>query len=63
MTQAAITFILGTIAVATFMLKGKQWPTFITAALFGLYLGGTSLGQWVQGIVNGLMAQLNAWLS
>ncbi|MFI6595031.1 hypothetical protein ACIBHX_02215 [Nonomuraea sp. NPDC050536] len=39
------------IAVCTFLLQGKQWPTFISAMLFGMFFGGTEWGiglmKWV----------------
>lgn len=63
MTQVAISVILCTAAVATFMLNGRQWPTFVVTLLFGLYLGHTSLGEWIMswvdkffGWINGLLA-------
>ncbi len=63
MTQAAITLVLGVIAVATFMLKGKQWPTFITTLVFGLYLGTTTVGQWIMTPVNAFFGWLNGFLA
>lgn len=63
MTQAAVTLVLGTIAVATFMLKGKQWPTFITAAVFGIYLGSTQFGEFIQGFVTGFLNSIGRMLA
>jgi len=62
MTTAAITVILGVIAVCTFWMKGKQWPTFITATLFGIFLGTTPVGSWARDLVENLMGALNSWL-
>ncbi|GIH69416.1 hypothetical protein [Sphaerimonospora thailandensis] len=62
MTTAVITFVLGIIAVATFMIKGRQWPTFITAVLFGLYLGTTPVGEFIKGIVKSFFTALTGWL-
>lgn len=63
MTQIAICVILATAAVATFMLNGRQWPTFLVTLLFGLYFGHTSAGQWVMGRVDWVFGQINQWLS
>lgn len=63
MTQVAVTFILGVVAIATFMLKGKQWPTFITAGLFGIFLGATPLGAGLMDLINRFFDSLNGWLS
>ncbi|GII65375.1 hypothetical protein Ssi03_75340 [Sphaerisporangium siamense] len=60
--QAVLTLIFGVIAVCTFMLKGRQWPTFITACLFGMFFGtttwGRTIGAWISefaaGIIKGL---------
>lgn len=51
MTHGVITFILALIAIGTFVLKGKQWPTFITATLFGIYLGSTFIGEGLKDAV------------
>jgi hypothetical protein len=48
-TQAVLTLILGIIAVCTFLLKGRQWPTFITACLFGMFAGSTAWGSGLMG--------------
>ncbi|MGP4027284.1 hypothetical protein [Actinomadura sp. 3N407] len=53
-TQALIFFI---IAVCTFMLKGKQWPTFITAGIMGFFLAGagwSDLGGAFETLFNGV---------
>jgi hypothetical protein len=42
--QAMLCMLLAVIAIATFVLKGKQWPTFISAGLLGLFLGATNFG-------------------
>lgn len=63
MTTVAITFVLGAICVATFLLQGKQWPTFITSTIFGLYLGSTTLGTWTMGQVNAVFDWLGGMLS
>jgi hypothetical protein len=42
--QVMLGILLATIAIATFVLKGKQWPTFISATLLGMFLGSTSAG-------------------
>jgi len=42
--QAMLCLLLAVIAIATFVLKGKQWPTFISAGLLGVFLGATDPG-------------------
>ncbi|MEU7743355.1 hypothetical protein [Nonomuraea sp. NPDC049158] len=56
--QAVICLILGIVAVATFMIKGKQWPTFITATLFGMYAGATTWGGAITRAVTSMAGQL-----
>lgn len=52
--QGVLAFVFLVVAVATFLLQGKQWPTFISAVLFGMFFGGTmwgaSLMRWLAGI-------------
>ncbi len=47
--QAVLTVIFGIIAICTFLLKGRQWPTFITAGLFGMFAGSTAWGSELMG--------------
>ncbi len=47
--QAVLTLIFGVIAICTFLLKGRQWPTFITAGLFGMFAGSTDWGAGLMG--------------
>lgn len=54
MTQFAMTVILGVAAWCTFVLQGKQWPTFILATLFGIFLGTSEIG--------GSLRELGVWL-
>lgn len=63
MTQVAICVILGVSAVATFMLNGRQWPTFVVTLIFGCYFGHTSAGQWCMARVDDFFGLVNSWLS
>ncbi len=56
--QGVICFVLGVVAIATFMLKGKQYPTFITAGLFGMYAGSTEWGGAIMRAVSNLAVQV-----
>lgn len=56
--QAVICLILAIIAVATFLLQGKQWPTFISATLFGMFAGSTDWGGAVMKWVSAMLTQL-----
>jgi hypothetical protein len=62
--QAMLCLLLAVIAIATFVLKGKQWPTFISATLLGLFLGATKAGDvvvtWVSGVVVNVLKNLVA---
>lgn len=41
---AVLMIVFGTAAAASFLIQGRQWPTFLTAALFGIFLGATEGG-------------------
>lgn len=60
--HAVIVLILGILAVATFMIQGKQWPTFIFATLFGMFFGSTEWGQAISdnvaAVVTGIIRSL-----
>jgi len=56
--QAVLCLILGVVAVCTFLLKGRQWPTFITACLFGMFVGGTGWGGAVMRAVSSVTSQI-----
>jgi len=60
--QALLCILLATIAIATFVLKGKQWPTFISAGFMGLFLGATTAGTglvgWLSGVVVNVLKSL-----
>ncbi|WP_068925069.1 hypothetical protein [Planobispora rosea] len=56
--QGFITLMLFVIAVCTFLLKGRQWPTFITAGLFGMFFGSTAWGSGLMGWVSALASTL-----
>jgi hypothetical protein len=61
--QGFLTLLLGVIAVCTFLLKGRQWPTFITAGLFGMFAGSTAWGAGLMGWVSALATTLVQALS
>lgn len=63
MTQGVICLVLGIIAIATFLLQGKQWPTFISAILLGMFLGSTAFGGAVMGWVTSMLSTLTRTLS
>jgi hypothetical protein len=63
MTQVAICVILGVASVATFMLNGRQWPTFLVTLIFGTYFGHTTAGQWCMARVGEFFAMVNDALS
>ena len=63
MTEAMICVLLGVIAVCTFWLKGKQWPTFITATVFGIFLGTTPIGSALKSGVMAFFGWLNGLLA
>jgi hypothetical protein len=44
---AVLMIVFGTMAIASFLIQGRQWPTAITAAIFGIFLGATSAGEAV----------------
>lgn len=41
---AVLMIVSGTGAVASFLIQGRQWPTAITATIFGIFLGATAAG-------------------
>lgn len=61
--QGFLTLLLGVVAVCTFLLKGRQWPTAVTAALFGMFFGGTAWGAGLMGWVAALAGTLVQALS
>lgn len=56
----ALLVITFAIAITTTILRGKQWPTLITAAVFGCFLGSTSTGLMIIKLVK---EAVNAFLS
>ena len=44
MAQGVLAIFFLIIAVCTFLLKGRQYPTAITATLFGLFFAATDWG-------------------
>lgn len=61
--HVVLVLILGALALATCWFKGRQWPTFITATLFGVALGATPFGQGIMGIFRNMIHWLNSTLS
>ncbi|MBO2461633.1 hypothetical protein [Actinomadura violacea] len=51
----AITF---AVAFTTCLLKGKQWPTLVTATIFGCFLGATPAGHKATGVVKEIVGLL-----
>ncbi|MDF5759402.1 hypothetical protein [Spongiactinospora sp. TRM90649] len=62
MTIATATTVLlicsGILAVATFLIQGRQWPTAIAACVFGLFLASTPVGDMV---TDALVTLLRSW--
>lgn len=56
--QGVLAVLFLVIAVCTFLLQGKQYPTFISAALFGMFFAATDWGSglmtWVRGLAIGI---------
>lgn len=54
MAQGVLAILFLIIAICTFLLQGKQYPTFIAACLFGMFFAATdwghSLTAWVRDI-------------
>lgn len=63
MTHFAITVILGITAGFTFVLQGKQWPTFIFATAFGVFLGSTIVGESVKDLVEWIATEADKALA
>jgi hypothetical protein len=54
MTQGVLAILFLVIAVCTFLLQGKQWPTFISACLFGMCFAATDWGTGLMGWIRAL---------
>lgn len=58
MVQGVLAILFLVIAVCTFLLQGKQWPTFITAGLFGMCFAATDWGSglmtWLRELAIGI---------
>ena len=48
------------IAICTFLLQGKQWPTFISAVLFGMFFGGNRDNNHGPGIIGSIAMMILA---
>lgn len=59
---AVLMIVFGTMAVASFLIQGRQWPTAITAAMFGIFLGATSAGigiaEWAAGLLKDIIGSV-----
>lgn len=65
MGQAAVGLICLIISVGTFLLEGKQWPTFITAGIGGIILGhvSTTIAGKVYDATHSVFSTVGGWIS
>lgn len=58
LVQGVLAVLFGVIAVCTFLLKGRQYPTAISACLFGMFFAATDWGagltEWVRTFALGI---------
>jgi hypothetical protein len=56
--QGVLAVLFLVIAICTFLLQGRQYPTFIAACLFGMAFASTGWGAalmgWLRGIAIGI---------
>lgn len=44
---AVLLLLSGVLAIASFLIQGRQWPTFLAATAFGIFLGATTAGETI----------------
>lgn len=54
--QGVIALLFGVVAVSTFLLQGRQWLTFVTAGVFGMFFGSVPWGRGLMSMISSVVS-------